>query len=87
MMKKIHVNIDSNPVCYREAARLFKELNSILCPTLKEQITLTGIPVTNGCCALDCPIVQINGQTITRATAGDVVAAIREAAEAPRMVA
>jgi hypothetical protein len=86
-MKKIHVNVDSNPVCYRKAAQLLKELNYILGPALKEQIVLTGIPRTELCCATDCPIVHVNGRIITQATAGDVVEAIRAATDKYRMVA
>ncbi|QHI68683.1 hypothetical protein [Tichowtungia aerotolerans] len=85
-MKKIHVDICSDPTCYREAVLLFKELNAVLGAALKEQIVLTGIPHPhNG--RLAPPCVQVNNRLIARATAGEVKEAIQEALEPHRMVA
>lgn len=88
-MKKVHVNICSSPTCYREAADLFKELNTVLAATIKEQIVLTGIPLSKECNASELmpPCVQINGQMITRATAADVKKAIQKALRPCRMAA
>lgn len=89
-MKKIHVNVCNHPACYREAARLFKELNTVLGATLREQITLTGGPCRQTCTQAGmrtAPCVQIDGLQLTRATAGEVKQAVRQALEPCRMVA
>lgn len=90
MMNKIHINICNNPACYREAAQLFKELNTVLCPALKEQIVITGNPCTctnqETYCAT-APCVDVEGKRIRNALAGDVKAAIETALRARRLFA
>jgi NADH:ubiquinone oxidoreductase subunit E len=81
-MNKIHINICNNPACYREAAQLFKELNAILCPALKERIRITGTPCScmkNEETCTTAPCVKVNGKLIRNARAGDVKAAIETA--------
>jgi NADH:ubiquinone oxidoreductase subunit E len=82
MMNKIQLNICNNPACYREAAQLFKELNAILCPALKERVVITGNPCdcTQGkaLCAT-APCVEVDGRLIRNAHAGDVKEAVEKA--------
>jgi hypothetical protein len=89
-MKQIHVNIYCEPTCHREAVRLFKELNAVLDPTQRDQVTLTGIPFNAECATtgkLTPPCVQVGDQIIERATANDVKVAIQKATDPRRMAA
>lgn len=83
-MKKINVSICSCPVCYPQGARLFKELDRILCANLKEQIVLTGSSCDELCKA---PNVLVNGEQIVNATAGDILQSIRKHLRPIRMAA
>lgn len=86
-MKKVHVNIDNGPNNYREAVQLFKDLNALLGATLKEQITLTGMPMNrkNGT-ETTAPNALVDGHLIVNATVADIKAAIKMALT-PRPIA
>lgn len=89
-MKKIKVSICSSPTCYTQGARLFKELGTILCQSLKEQIVLSGSSCGGLCAEAGCllaPCVRVNNQLITRAAPGDVLQTIRSQLNPARLVA
>jgi len=89
-MNKITVSICSSPTCYARSARLFKELGTILCTTVKEQIVLTGSSCKGFCAATGCPMApcaRINDRLICNATPGDVLEAVREELQPAQLVA
>lgn len=83
-MKKINVSICSCPVCYPQGARLFKELDRILCANLKEQIVLTGSSCEKTCTPRGA---QVDGEQLVNATAGDILQTIRKHLRPVRMAA
>lgn len=83
-MNKINVSICSCPVCYPQGARLFKELDRILCANLKEQIVLTGSSCESPCMAIGA---RVDGEPIAYATAGDILRAIRRHLRPARVAA
>jgi len=89
-MEKVIVDICTSPACYTHGARLFKELSSVLCASLKSQIELTGSYCQGLCAKNGCPMApcaHINGRTLPKATAGEVIDAIREELMPRRLVA
>ena len=89
-MKKVIVDICTSPACYTHGARLFKELSSVLCACLKSQIELTGSDCPGFCAQSGCtraPCARINGRLIPEATAGEIIAALREEVAPRRLVA
>lgn len=89
-MEKVIVDICTSPACYTKGARLFKELSSALCASLTSQIALTGSDCPGFCPQNGCmlaPCVRINGRLIPKATAGEVIAAVRDTLAPRKLVA
>lgn len=89
-MEKVIVDICTSPACYTHGARLFKELGGVLCTSLNSQIELTGSHCPGLCMENGCPLApcaHINGQLMTHATTGEILAAIRAELTPRRLVA
>jgi NADH:ubiquinone oxidoreductase subunit E len=77
-MRKVKISICSNPHCYVEGARLFKQLDTIMSARLKEKTVRTGTRCNGFCeaCGANAPCALINDMPIFRATPEKILRAL-----------
>jgi NADH:ubiquinone oxidoreductase subunit E len=80
-MKKINISICTNKDCYIKGTALFKQLDAIMCATLKSRTTMAGSECPGYCLKTgtsQAPCANVNGRLIKKANPREIIQAIRE---------
>ncbi len=80
-MKKINIAICTNRDCYIKGTTLFKQLDTLMCATLKSKTVLAGTDCPGYCKSIgstQAPCANVDGHLIPKASPRKIMQATRE---------